>query len=112
MPGPDLSFTEEETMVPELFMPLVVAPLAMILGIGGVILLGQRMRYRYLERARGGDASSSEMVRLLERVDSLREDVQSLQDRFDRLGERVDFTERLLSEPRPGQPPSVDREST
>lgn len=101
-------------MAPELFMPLVVAPLAMIVGIGGVILIGQRMRYRYLERARGGEAGSGKMLRLVETVESLREEVQVLQDRFDRLSDRVDFTERLLSGPESGGggAPRADRDST
>lgn len=99
-------------MAPELFMPLVAAPLAMILGIGGVILLGQRMRYRYLERARGGDGGSSGILRLTENVEALRDEVQLLQESFDRLNERVDFTERLLSGPDAGGAARPDREST
>lgn len=99
-------------MVPELFVPVVLAPLVMILGIGGVILLAQRMRYRYLERARGGEAGSGDMIRLAESVHSLREEVQALQDRFERLGERVDFTERLLSDPGSRGTTPTDREQT
>lgn len=66
-----------------------------IVGIGGIILLGQRMQYRQM----GGSELGDEVKRLSEAVDSLRQDVGALHDDVAGLGERVEFAERLLEAP-------------
>lgn len=66
-----------------------------ILGMGGIILVGQKMRYEYLRRSGSGE----EPEQLSATVDSLTEQVTALQDQVAGLSERLDFTERLLSSP-------------
>ncbi len=72
-----------------------------LFGIGGIILLGQWLRYKQLQSG----SAPEEMDRILEAIESLRQEVGRLDDSVQALDERVDFAERLLSEPRDPQLP-------
>jgi hypothetical protein len=65
-----------------------------IVGIGGIILVGQRMQYRHLQGGTGPEEGMADAL------DSLRDEVRLLHDEVAQLNERVEFTERLLSAPR------------
>lgn len=82
-------------------MPVEVIVLALgtLLGIGGIILAGQRMQYRHKERlVSQTDPDAVEQLR--EVVRDLQEEVRSLQDSSSDFDARLEFTERLLSKPR------------
>ncbi len=65
-----------------------------LFGIGGIILIGQWMRYKYDPKYKRSD----ETAKLGDAVDALREDMQLLEDRMHGLDERVEFTERVLAD--------------
>lgn len=69
------------------------------MGVGALFMVGvYKLVVRWLDRSRGGDASG-----LAEEVAQLREEVEALREvngRVLELEERVDFTERLLSQRR------------
>lgn len=81
----------------------LVAPLIALVGFGGAILIGMKMRYRHLERTRLGRGAQQDVERLADAVDKLRTEVGLLRDGFLELNERVEFTERLLERPRSGE---------
>ena len=70
-----------------------------LFGIGGIILVGQRMQYRHKERL--GDGADPEAVKqLTDAVRELQEEVRGLQDSSADFDARLEFTEHLLSKPR------------
>lgn len=68
--------------------------------VGGFVLAGQWLHLR-----RPGEADPI-IQRLASELESLRTDVQQLGSTVQRLEERVDFTERLLSPPEKVDPPT------
>jgi len=82
-------------------MPVEVIVLALgtLLGIGGIILAGQRMQYRHKERLES-QTDPEAVKQLREVVQDLQEEVRSLQDSSSDFDARLEFTERLLSKPR------------
>ncbi len=74
----------------------VIGPLFAIIGVGTLILIGVRMRYKYkidsMQRPK-----SEQTERLTEAVDGLYEQSQLLRDEVNELQERLDFHERLLT---------------
>jgi hypothetical protein len=69
-----------------------------LFGIGGILLGGQWLKYRHLERERRPEDTE----RLVELVESLRDELRALGDKVLDLDERVEFAERLLPGPRSG----------
>jgi chaperonin cofactor prefoldin len=86
-------------------MPVEVIVLALgtLLGIGGIILAGQRMQYRHKERL-VSQTDPDAVKQLREVVQDLQEEVRSLQDSSSDFDARIEFTERLLSKPRTAEP--------
>jgi chaperonin cofactor prefoldin len=86
-------------------MPVEVIVLALgtLLGIGGIILAGQRMQYRHKERL-VSQTDPDAVKQLREVVRDLQEEVRSLQDSSSDFDARLEFTERLLSKPRSAEP--------
>lgn len=74
-----------------------IAPLTALLGLGGFILIGMKMRYTHLQRTRHGAAGEEEMERLTDLVEGLRDEVRTLREDHVDLSERLDFAERMLS---------------
>ena len=66
-----------------------------IVSIGGFILAGQWIQAKHSEGGGGG----RETKRLGESLDSVREELRTLQDEVSGLSERLEFTERLLAPP-------------
>jgi hypothetical protein len=82
--------------------PAAIEALAAIIGmtsIGIIVLVGLKMRFnhkfRMRERPGGEDAE-----RLTEAVEQLHDEIRLMREEFADLDERVDFTERMLSQGR------------
>lgn len=87
-----------------------IAAFGGLTSIGIVVLVGMKMRWSHkmqLLRSKGGDG----LERLEESVEALGDEVRALREENAELNERVDFTERLLSQGRAPQP-SDDRVAT
>ena len=76
----------------------IVGPVLALLGFGGMILIGMKMRYTHLRQTRSGQIGQDEMDRLSEDVAGLRDDIRMLREEFVDLYERVEFTERVLAQ--------------
>lgn len=78
----------------------LLAPILALVGVGGAVLIGMKMRYTHLQRTRAGGSVEQDVARLADSVDSLHAEVGFLRDQFLQLNERVEFTERLLERPK------------
>lgn len=78
----------------------MIIPFSALLGIGGMILVGMKLRYQHLQRIKSGGGSEEEVKQLAEAVDSLRAEVRLMHEEVLSIGDRVEFTERLLERPR------------
>ena len=80
--------------------PAAIEALAAIIGttsIGIIVLVGLKMRFNHKFRMRerlGGEDTE----RLAEAVEQLHDEVRLMREEFADLDERVDFTERMLSQ--------------
>jgi plasmid stabilization system protein ParE len=81
----------------------VVAPLFALAGVASAILIGIKMRYTHIERARAPSDAERSAERLASATDALHDEIRLLRDEVQRLGERVDFAERLLERPKAGR---------
>ena len=81
----------------------ILGPVAAILGVGSMILIGIKMRYTHLRHTRSGQVGQQEMERLNEDVSGLRDDFRMLREEFVDLYERVEFTERVLAQGKAGK---------
>lgn len=77
-----------------------------LFGIGGILLGGQWLKYRHLERRHRPE----DLARLAEQIDVLTDDVRALGDKVLELDERVEFAERLLPGAREGSGPAERRD--
>ena len=77
----------------------IVAPFLALVGFGGAILIGMKMRYTHIQRTRG-IGSPQDVEQLTEAVKTLHDDMRLLHEEVLTLSERVEFTERLLERPR------------
>lgn len=82
---------------------ILVLIFGVLFGIGGTILLGQRMQYRHEERLREG-ADGEAVKQLIDAVRGLQDEVRALQDASSDFDARLEFTERLLSKPKTDTP--------
>ena len=73
-----------------------IAPVIVIISIGTFILIGMRMRYKY----RVPRQDPEELERITETVDAVVDQTRMLRDDVAELQERLDFHERLLTQPR------------
>jgi hypothetical protein len=76
----------------------VVATLIGFFGFGGFVLLGLKMILAH--RARRFQGGGEEARALRDDVQAMRDEVQSLRGDITDLGERMDFTERVLAQSR------------
>lgn len=81
-------------MSPDVFEFL--APVVALLGLGSFVLIGMKLRYNHLRDTKHAPRSE-EVERLVESVDLLHDQVRVLRDEMVDLGERLDFTERVLT---------------
>ena len=83
--------------------PAAIEALAAIIGmtsIGIIVLVGLKMRFNHKFRMRerpGGEDTE----RLTEAVEQLHDEMRLMREEFADLDERVDFTERMLSQGKP-----------
>jgi len=77
-----------------------IVPFFVLMGIGGMVLMGMRLRYQHLQRLKQGGSAPEEVERLTEAVDSMRDEVRLMREEVLSINERVEFTERLLERPR------------
>lgn len=78
----------------------LLAPVFAFISIGGMILIGMKLRYAHKERTALGGTSQKEIEHLTDTVRALRDEVQVLRDGFLELNDRVEFAERLLERPK------------
>ena len=71
-----------------------------LVSIGGVFLVGIKMRYSHKEKMRLGEGGTEDTQRLEEEVATLRDEVHGMREGFAELYERVEFAERLLTKGR------------
>ncbi len=75
-----------------------LAALTAMTSIGILVLVGIKMRFNHKLRMR--EMPTGENERLAEAVEQLQDEVRLMREEFADLHERVDFTERILSEGR------------
>jgi hypothetical protein len=80
-----------------------LAPLIAGASVVSAILIGIKMRYTHIERMRAPNDAAQSAERLASATDALHDEVRLLRDEVQRLGERVDFAERLLERPKAGR---------
>ena len=78
----------------------VLGPVIALLGLGGFVLMGVKLRYSHKEKMLLGEGGSAETERLADEVATLREAVQGMREDYAELYERVEFAERLLTKGR------------
>jgi hypothetical protein len=78
----------------------MIIPFLGMMGIGGMVLIGMRLRYTHLQRLKRGAGAPEGMARLTEAVDSLRDEIRIMREEVLSINDRVEFTERLLERPR------------
>ncbi len=75
-----------------------LAAIAGMTSLGILVLVGIKMRFNHKLRMR--EMPTGENERLTEAVEQLQDEVRLMREEFTDLNERVDFTERVLSEGR------------
>ena len=83
--------------------PDAIEALAALMGvtsIGILVLVGIKMRFNH--KLRMGERPTGENEHVIEAVEQLQDEVRLMREEFADLHERVDFTERILSEGRAG----------
>jgi len=75
-----------------------IAPFFAIIGVGTMVLIGMKLRYNYKARIAAQTGSSEDIDRLGHAVEDLIDDVQSLREGLVDLNERMEFSERLLTQ--------------
>lgn len=75
------------------FSFLLMILITAVIGSSAMVAIGMSM----FQRIRRLEAGLGEMDRLAQDVDALRDQVAAARDEVGELGERMDFTERLLS---------------
>ncbi len=77
-----------------------LAALTGLTSIGILVLVGIKMRFNH--KLRMSERPTGENEHLIEAVEQLQDEVRSMREEFAELHDRVDFTERILSEGRVG----------
>lgn len=77
-----------------------IAPLIAMIGVGSMVLIGMKLRYNYKARIAEQTGSSGDVDRITNAVGDLIDEVQSLREGLADLNERMEFTERMLTQGR------------
>ena len=85
-------------MSPDVFEPLMAV--VGMLSIGGLVLIGMKMRYQYKAKMLEQPKDSEAVDRLVEAMDSMYDQTRSLREEISELQERIDFHERMLTKPK------------
>ena len=75
-----------------------LAPILGIIGTGTMVLIGMKLRYNYKARIAEQKGSTPDVERLEHAVGDLLDEVQALREGVADLHERVEFTERMLTQ--------------
>ena len=86
----------------------VLAPLIATFGIGTMVLIGMKLRYNHKARIAAQTGSSEDVDRIAHAVGDLIDEVQSLREGLVDLNERMEFSERLLTQGRPNTVEQAD----
>lgn len=78
----------------------MIIPFFGMIGIGGMVLIGMKLRYQHLQRLKQAGSSPEEVERLTEAVDSLHDEIRIMREEVLSINDRVEFTERLLERPK------------
>ncbi|HSG80866.1 MAG TPA: hypothetical protein VLC48_01345 [Gemmatimonadota bacterium] len=82
------------------FLVETIMPFLAMMGLGGMVLIGMKLRYQHLQRLKGGGSSAEDVQRIAESVDSLKDEVRLMREEMLSINDRVEFTEKLLERPR------------
>ena len=88
-----------------------IAPLIAIIGVGSMVLIGMKLRYNYKARIDGQTGSSGDVDRIANAVGDLIDEVQSLREGLADINERMEFTERMLTQGKANALEKVDTPS-
>jgi len=86
----------------------VIAPFLAIFGVGTMVLIGMKLRYNYKARLAERSGSSEDVERLNGVVGDLIDDIHSMREGLTDLNERLEFTERMLTQGRANDIGKVD----
>ena len=75
-----------------------IAPFFAIIGVGSMVLIGMKLRYNYKARIAEQTGSTEDLDRIANAVGDLIDEVQSLREGLTDMNERMEFTERLLTQ--------------
>ncbi len=75
-----------------------IAPFFAIIGVGSMVLIGMKLRYNYKARIAEQTGSTEDVDRIANAVGDLIDEVQSLREGLTDMNERMEFTERLLTQ--------------
>ena len=89
-------------MDPQVFIPMLGMGGVMLVIVGGIGMVGLKIWSNYKLKMRETPGGDNE--RLTEAVQQLHDEFGSMREDFAELQERVDFTERMLSEVRSRNP--------
>ena len=78
----------------------MLIPFSAMIGIGGMVLIGMKLRYQHLQSLNKGGSAPEEVDRLTEAVHSLHDEIRIMREEVLSINERVEFTERLLERPK------------
>ena len=78
----------------------MIIPFLGMMGIGGMVLIGMKLRYTHVQRLKQAGSSPEEVERLTEAVDSLHDEIRIMREEVLSINDRVEFTERLLERPK------------
>ena len=78
----------------------MIIPFLGMMGIGGMILIGMKLRYEHVRNLKRGSSSEEDVRQIAEAVDGLRDEVRLMREEVLSINDRVEFTERLLERPR------------
>jgi hypothetical protein len=87
----------------------MIVPFFVFMGLGSMVLIGMKLRYEHLQRLRRGESSPEEVNRLAEAVDALGDEVRLMREEVLSINDRVEFTERLLEQPKTVEPKPASR---
>jgi hypothetical protein len=88
-----------------------IAPFLAIFGVGTMVLIGMKLRYSHQARIAGRSGSSEDAERLNGTVGDLIDEVHLLREGLADLNERMEFTERMLTQGKANELGKVDTPS-
>ncbi len=96
---------QREIMDPAIFEGIMAV--TAMLGIGGFVLIGMKMRFDHKARMMGQSKDAEEVERLVDAMDSMYEQTRALREEIGELQDRIDFHERMLTRPKNGNDEEV-----